>query len=548
MAQERLSMRKIKDVLRLKYTAELSHRQVAASLGIGKSVVANYWRAACAQGLTWETVSAMTEEDLSAKLVDGSAPNPSGKPLPDFEYIHQELRAHKHLTLTLLWREYKEAHPDGYQSTQFVERYRRWEKKLNPVMRQDHKGGEKLFTDYCKGLPVISPDTGEPLDTEIFVAVWGASNYTFAEASFSQDLFDWTTSHVHAFEYFGCVPHVEVPDNLKSGVTTPNRYEPEVNRTFESLGRHYGFAVIPARPYRPRDKAKVEVGVQIVERWILARLRHRTFVGLAALNEAIRELLENLNGRELRKLKISRRELFLTVDKPNALPLVEKPFEHETWKKARVNLDYHIEVEAHYYSVPYRLIHETVDVRLTAHVVEIFWKGERMASHPRSSLKHRHTTVSEHMPSAHQKHAEWTPSRMVNWANQTGPNTAEFVEAILARRKHPEQNYRSVLGLLRLSTDYGKERMEKATNRALRFRSISFQSIKAILERGLDQAESCPLSPAQLPLHENIRGSHYYEMSESNRTLADGLQANEEQAISQKSRHDETQGDGKHDE
>jgi len=501
-------MRKVKEIFRLKWENGLTNRQIGKACSLSRQTVADYL--ARGHGMTWAEISNLTEEALQAKLF--AAPviaDVSGKPIPDVQWIHQELR-NKHVTLTLLWQEYKETHPDGYQLTQFSDYYRRWKKKLNPVMRQDHKGGEKLFTDYCDGLKIIDPDTGQELSTELFVTVWGASNYTYAEASLSQDLFAWTKSHVHAFEYFECVPQIEVPDNLKSGVSKACRYEPELNPTYHDLAMHYGFAVIPARPYEPRDKAKVEAGVLVAQRWILAKLRHRKFVGLAALNEAIWELLEDLNSRPLRKINRSRRDLFLTWDKPNAKPLPEKPFEYATWKKARVNIDYHLEIENHWYSVPYHLLHEMMDVRITGSVVEIFFKGERVASHARSFQKYQHTTLKEHMPLSHQKHAEWTPERMVSWAAKTGPKMAEFVETLMALRSHPEQGYRAVMGIFRLENDYGSERLEKAAARAIAFKSFSFSTIKNILKRGLEKVAH-PAAPMPPPFHENIRGSQYYE-------------------------------------
>jgi transposase len=507
-------MRKIKEVLRLSHHGGLSARQVAQSLNISRSTVKEYQERAERAGLGWPLPDTLSDQELEEKLfppaLTAEAP---AKTLPDFQYIYQELKTHKkfNLTLDLLWREYKEQHPQGYQYSQFCELYRRWRQKLDYCMRQDHRGGEKLFVDYGEGLSLVNAKTGEPISTELFVAVWGASNYTFAEATLSQQLADWIGSHVRAFQYFGCAPKVVVPDCLKGAVVRACRYEPELNPTYTDLAEHYGICVLPARPARPRDKAKVETGVLIAKRWILAVLRHRTFYGLAELNGAIGELLERLNSRALRKLKQSRRELFERFDYPNALSLPEKPYEYAEWKLATVNIDYHIEVERHYYSVPFRLIREKLDVRLSAHTVEVFQKGARVACHVRSFIPYRYTTLKEHMPPSHQKYLDWTPSRIVDWAKKIGPQTTLLVQKIIESRTYPEQAYRSCLGILRLEKHYPKERLEKAAERAVKFRALSLRSLRKILSSGLDRLEEAKQpSDSLLPTHENIRGKLYY--------------------------------------
>ncbi len=411
-----------------------------------------------------------------------------------------------------LWAEYKEIHPEGYQYTQFCEYYRRWRGKLDYCMRQEHRAGEKVFVDYCGGPVVVDPGTGEVVATQMFVAVWGASNYTFAEATLTQSLPHWTSSHVRALEYFGCAPSIFVPDNLKSGVVKASLYEPELNRSYEELAGHYGCAVVPARPYKPCDKAKVEAGVLVVQRWILAVLRHRVFFSVAELNVAIAELLEGLNTRALRKIKKSRRELFETLDRPNAKALPERPYEYAEWKRARVNLDYHVELERHYYSVPFRLLREEVEARLTATMVEVFYKHERVACHARSEVPHVPTTLKEHMPPAHQKQLEWTPTRIIEWAGKTGPGTSLVVEKIMSSRVHPEQGYRACLGILRnLVGHYGAARVEAAAGRALEFNTCNYRSMRSILERGLDrQTKAGESEQTALPFHANVRGGQYY--------------------------------------
>ena len=431
-------------------------------------------------------------------------------PVPDWSQIHAELRR-KGVTLRLLWIEYREATPDGYGYSQFCALYRQWAKRLKPSMRLSHKAGEKLFVDYAgQTIPVVDPHTGEIQQAQIFVATLGASNYTYAEAQRSQDLPNWIGAHVRAFSFLGGVPEIVVPDNLKAGVKHPCRYEPEINPTYQDLAQHYGTAVIPTRVRKPKDKAKVEVAVQVVERWILARLRNRTFFSLAELNQDIWELLEELNHRPMRHLGRSRRDLFQTLDQPVLKSLPETPYEFAVWKKARVNIDYHIEFDKHYYSVPYALIHQEVYIRATERTIEISFKNRCVACHPRSNARGRHTTISEHMPTAHQKYAEWSPQRLLGWAHTMGPYTAQLVDTLFDSRKHPEQAYRSCLGILRLGDRYGKERLEAACRRAWPAGIRSYKGIKSILDAKLDQIEADQTITATSPSHANIRGQAYF--------------------------------------
>jgi len=466
--------------------------------------------------VTWAEASAMAEAQLEERLFPTEhIPSSVKRPPPDCEHIYNELRTYRkfNLTLSQLWLEYKEKHPDGYQYTQFCEHYWRWRKKLDYVMRQEHRGGEKLFIDYSDGLSIVDILTGELILTQLFLAVWGASSYTYAEATLSQTLPDWVGAHRRALEYFQCCPRVLVPDNLKSGVSKACKYEPELNPTYADMAEHYGCAVLPARPRKPRDKAKVENGVLIAKRWILAVLRHRTFYSLAELNAAIRECLERLNARPLKKLQKSRRELFEANDRPNALPLPAHPYEYAEWYKAKVQLNYHIEVDHHYYSVPYRLLHEKLDIRLTATTLEAFRKGERVAAHIRSYHKNGYTTLPEHMPPEHRFYAEWNPDRFIRWAGKTGEATARLVEKILATRPYPEQGYKACLGIINLTRDYEPVRVEAAARRALKYKACSYRSMKAILSAGLDRhpdnGESASGRPG-LPPHQNIRGPEYY--------------------------------------
>ena len=514
MPNKRLPMRKIREILRLRHVCGLGEREIARSCHTARATVGNYLKRAEAVGLAWPVAAELSETELASLLFPRGSPTANRqRAAPDCQYIHDQLRDHKkvNLTLTQLWLEYKENHPDGYQYTQFCEIYRRWRGKLDYWMRQEHRAGEKAFIDYSDGLSLVDPKTGEVTSTQLFVVVWGASNYTYAEAALSQKLSSWIGSHVHAFDYFGCVPRLLIPDNLKSGVHDPCFYEPEMNPTYAEMAQHYGCAVLPARPVRPRDKAKVEAGVLIAKRWILAVLRRRTFLSMAEMNAAIGECLERLNTRTMRGMGKSRRELFFSLDRPAALPLPQRPYEYAEWRKAGVNLDYHIEVDGHYYSVPCALLRERVDVRLTATTVEAFRRGERVAAHARSHVRGAHSTVREHMPPEHRRYAEWSPSRFIHWAGKTGAATAEVVERILASRTYPEQSYRACLGIMRLSRQYESARVEAAARRALNFNTCSYRSMRSILASGLD-GHSLPGQEGQasLPLHENIRGRECY--------------------------------------
>ena len=507
-------MRKIKEVLRLKYDCGLSAREIARSCQVSRSTVADYLMRARAAGISWPEASALTDTLIDKRLFP-APPVPSSvkRPEPDYEYIYNELRKYRKFNLTLIqvWLEYKEEHPDGYQYSQFCDRYRHWKGKLDYYMRQEHRYGEKVFIDYSDGLSIIDLATGELILTQLFLAVWGASNYTYAEATLSQTLPEWIGSHRRALEYFQCSPRVLVPDNLKSGVSKACKYEPELNPTYADMAEHYGCAVVPARPRKPRDKAKAEAGVLLAQRWILAVLRKRTFYSLAELNAAIRECLEHLNTRPMRRLKKSRREVFESLDRPSALPLPVRPYEYAEWLKAKVGFNYHIDVDEHSYSAPFQLLHEKLDVRLTATTLEAFRKGERVAAHARSYVKGGYTTLREHMPPEHRAYAEWNPSRFIKWAGKTGTATAQLVEKVLTGRTYPEQAYKACMGIINLGRHYEPERVEAAAARALRFNACSYRSLKAILTSGLDkQPDRQEAGQMSLPLHQNIRGKEYY--------------------------------------
>ena len=511
------AMRRIRDVLRLKFDQGHSARQIALSLGLARSTVAEYLQRAVAAGLGWPLPEDLDDAALEARLFPPAPAAPGDRPSPEWEKIHLELRR-PHVTLALLWLEYKETFPNGYAYSQFCELYGRWRRHLDVVMRQVHKVGEKLFVDFPgRKIPIYDEHSGEvSFEAELFVAVLGASSYLFAEATRSQELIHWISAHCHAFEFLDGCPAILVPDNLRSGVTRAHRYEPDVNATYQEMASHYNVAIIPARSFKPRDKAKAEAGVLLAERWIMARLRNEHFTSLAEANRAIAKLVEWINARPFKKIDGSRKSLFDAIDRPALQPLPAQRYEFATRRTATVNIDYHVEVrtgrkDRHYYSVPYRLVGEKVEVRITASVIEIFCSNRRVASHVRAFTT-GFTTDPAHMPESHRRHAQWTPSRIIAWAQKTGPHTAEMVEAVMADRPHPEQGFRSCLGIMRLGGHYGTERLEAACERALRVHSLNYRSIESILKNGLDKQPLRGETPQRThPPHANVRGPDYYQ-------------------------------------
>lgn len=506
-------MRDLREILRHKLLLHSTHREAAKAVGISPGSVGNAATRAKALGLDWEAVEKLTDEELDTKLFGarGRGRKGDGRPEPDPVHLHIELRR-PGVTLQLLHMEYLEDHPDGYRYSTFCERYNDWEKKQRLSMRQTHVGGDKLFVDYSGKKPhFVDPLTGELVEVELFVAALGASSYTYAEASYSQKVQDWLASNTRALEFFGGVPKAVVPDQLKSGVTLPCKYDPGVQKTFDEWARHYTTTILPARPRKPRDKAKVEVAVQVAQRWILARMRNQTFFSLAELNARIRELCDELNSRQMRSYKASRRELFERLDRPALSPLPDCPYEHSDWKRVVLNIDYHAEFDGHYYSAPYLLRGEELWLRATAGAIEIFRLGRREAVHARSHIPGRHTTLAEHMPPAHRRHAEWTPDRILGWASTVGPNTKLFSERLLTERNHPEHGYRTCLGVFRLAEKYGSERVEAACERALLAGARSYRHVASILKNNLDRAPALDVeSRGPSVIHDNIRGSEYY--------------------------------------
>jgi len=509
-------MRKIKEVLRLQLGEGLSRRKVSLSTGLPYTTVADYLARARRAGVGWPLPAELADEGaLEARLFARAAlPAAAARPLPDWADVDRELRSRRNVTLALLHLEYREQNPDGYAYTQYCKYFHAWRGKLDLVMRQEHRAGERCFVDWAgQSVPIFDATSGAiSFEAQIFVAVLGASSHTYAAGFPSQELEHWIAGHVGAFEAWGGSPRIIVPDNPKTGVTKAHRYEPELHRSYEEMAAHFGAAILPARPRKPRDKAAAEVGVQVVQRWVLARLRKRRFFSLGELNAAIAELMVGLNAKPFRKMDGSRQSRFAELDRPALRPLPQARYEFALWKTARVNIDYHVEVEHHFYSVPHRLVHEKVDVRLTSTTVEVLHKGQRVASHLRSSVRGGYTTLPEHMPESHRRYAEWTPSRIASWAAHSGPQTAALVEGVMASRPHPEQGFRSCLGIMRLGRRYGEGRLEAACARALSIRALSYRSVESILKSGLDGQPLPATAPAPAVIkHENVRGPAYYE-------------------------------------
>lgn len=505
-------MRRISEVLRL--SAEgLSVGQVARSVGLSKSTVHGYLERARGAGLCWPLPAELDAGELEGKLFSKAAEPVHGRPEPDWRQVHRELKRGRHVTLRLLWLEWRTVNPQGWGYTQFCVHYRRWLGSQELVMRMEYGAGERLFVDYSGDtMPVVDAETGEIAQAQVFVSVLGASGLLYVEATRGQDLRSWLEVHGNAFEFYGGVPAIVVPDNLKSGVTKACWYEPEVNRSYLELARHYGTVILPTRTARPQDKAAVEVGVQVAERWVLAPLRKHRFFSLAELNAALAENTAGVNGRPFRGQPGSRRDLFEEIERQALKPLPVTRYEFADWKNAKLNIDYHVEFDHRCYSAPYQLVRQAVEVRATVSVVEIFHQGRRVASHRREYGRRRFITDPAHMPASHRAHAEWSPSRLVDWAASIGPQVAEVADTILRTRPHPEHGYRACLGLMRLAKRYGTERLCAACQRALVINGLSYRSVESILKSGLDRT---PLPAPQLTLvapveHHNLRGPDYY--------------------------------------
>lgn len=514
MPAEAISMRKLKEILRLKYEVKLAHRKIAKSLSISPGTVSVYVNRAILMGISsWPLPDEWDDIRLHREFLKTRHTPRTSIPLPDWMAFHKDLKR-KGVTKQLLWQEYAERNPHNHYSyPQLCRYFQQWLSIQQPSMRQIHVAGEKLFIDYCgPTIPIVNPDTGECRFAQVFVAVFGASNYTYAEATDSQKLKDWIMSHVRAFRFFGGVPDLLVPDNLKSATTRACKYDPDLNPTYQQMAAHYRVGILPARPLKPKDKAKAENGVLLVERWIMAVLRRETFYTLTALNQRINILLERLNSKPFQKLEGCRKSLFESTDKPALKPLPLIPYQFTEIKKVRVNIDYHVEVEKHYYSVPHGLIRQTLEAHITEHTVVLYHHNQCVAQHRKMSKPGGYTTVTEHMPKSHQEYSQWNPQRLLSWAEKLGGYVVTWVKNELESKRHPQQSYRACLGLLSLSKHYPKERLNGACKRGLETGASRLKNIKAILKNGLDE------QPVQQELsdvlttvsHDNIRGKSYF--------------------------------------
>jgi transposase len=513
MPKMRVSMRKIREVLRLTHELRLSVRQVSKATGVGKTAVGEFVARAKVIGITWPIPPEISDAELERRLFTPPGFYEGGptRPAPDWAKVHEELKR-RGVTLMILWEEYRGEVPDGHGYSRYCQLYSEWRKRLSPTMRQTHVAGEKLFVDWAGDtVPIFDLMTGEVHAAHLFVAALGASSYIYSEGRWTETLPDWIGAHVNTFDFLGGVPKAVVPDNPKVAVIKPSRYEPGINRTYQELADHYDFVVLPARVRRPRDKAKVENAVRIVSRYVRGRLRNHRFFSLDELNAAVRDCVTAINAKVMKRLNKSRNELFATLDHPALKALPAERYSYAEWKRCTVAPDYHVEVDEHYYSVPFRLLRETIDARYTTTTVELFHKGERVASHVRSRLSHKHTTLPEHMPSSHRRYAEWTPARMMQQAAKIGPATVALFEAIMRAKPHPEQGFRSCLGIISLLKSYGPERIEAAAKRGNDIGATTYGSIKSILEKGLDKAYAPSKTPDTRPIHHaNIRGRGYY--------------------------------------
>ena len=504
-------MRQIRETLRLHMQAGLSYNEIGRVLKISKSVAGKYVSLARVAGVDWDLAQTLSDEDLEARLYRPALPRSSHQRAPDFGMVHQELKR-PGVTLMLLWEEYATGNPLAYKYTSFCVKYAEFARRQQRSMRQIHIAGEKLFVDYAGGtVPIVDPLTGEITQAQIFVATLGASNYTYACATPRQTTADWIGAQVQALEFFGGVVRLIVPDQTRALIKTPGRYDPEPNRTYDEFAKHYDCAVLPARPRHPRDKPKVEGAVLLVQRWILARLRNRRFFSLGELNVAIKELLADLNQRPFKKLPGCRRSAFELLDAPALRPLPASRYVISRWKTAKVNIDYHVEFEGHYYSVPHRLVGARIDVRVIGNLLECFASNQCVASHAVSTKRGGFSTTADHMPASHRAHLEWTPAKLIAWGQRIGVSTAAVLTWQLEHRPHPEQGYRACLGLLALVRRYSAERLEAACTRAMALRAPHLKSVTNILKSGLDRQPSLfPATYSPTIEHENVRGPDYY--------------------------------------
>lgn len=510
----RLPMKKIKDILKLRYITDISYRQISRAVGVPSSTVSDYCKRFEITTYSIDAFLQMDEDRMYEILFPEKKLSYQRKdrPLPDVAYIHQEI-AKKGVTFELLWQEYKEQHPDGYGCSQFKEHYYKYKKKLNPSMRQTYIPGDKMFVDYSGlTLPVVDAESGSVSKAQIFVAVLGASGYTFVHATASQKQEDFILSHVLAYEFFGGVPKINVPDNLKSAVISHSKKGVVINESYAEMARHYQCAIEPARPKKPQDKGMVEQGVQAIQRWILAKLRNRTFFSVDEINQAIAPLLDQYNNKTIKRLEQSRSERFEKNDKPYLQPLPANRFVYRRFKVATVHMDYHIELDRCFYSVPFKYLKEKVELKYTNTVVEIYHKGALIATHPKLHKANERSTHKEHMPLNHQyQHEKMNPERLKKWASSIGKDAKAFVVHRLQASEYPANAYRGVIAILSLEKIYGKMTLNQALGYAHSINSTSTRSIRSILEKKLYLQAANNTTVVKPSKHKNLRGSNYYQ-------------------------------------
>lgn len=513
MANERINMTKIRQILRLKQ-ANATKRDIAKMLGIHRETVTNYLMLFDRMGLSYEEIMQKTDEQINAMFSSRDSP-PSQrhkKLLSMMEYIEQEL-CRTGVTKMLLWEEYKEENPDGYNYSQFCYHIKNWQKKNGAVMHFEHKAGDKLFVDFTgKHLYLTDRKTGEIKSVEVFVAILGSSQMTYVEARESQQKEDFIKAVENALIYYGGVPAAIVPDNLKSAVNKSSNYEAEINKDFQNFALHYNTVILPARGRKPRDKALVENAVKIAYSRIFASLRNRTFFTIDDLNEAILEELDKHNRKNFQGRDYSRYDQFKSIEKKELAPLTKERYELKEYSVLTVNKNCHIwlSCDKHYYSVPYKYIGKKVKVIYSQRTVEIYHKHERITFHRRDCHKYKYTTVKEHMPSAHQFVSDWNPEKFIKWASDIGKDTEQYIRKVLDEKQHPEQGYKSCIGILKYAGKYGKTRLNNACRRGIHYNSYSYVTIKNILSKNLDKTETETAKQYSLPMHENLRGSSYY--------------------------------------
>jgi transposase len=516
-ARRTLTMRQLRRILRLQHEGN-STRDIVRVTGIARTTVQRALERSKSAELVWPLADDISDQVLEERLYGGSGKSVgSGAGMrkraePDWSDLVRELRRPA-VTMVILWEEYRKIWPDGYAYSRFCELLREYQQRLSPVMRQHHVAGDKLFVDYSgKQQEIYDPLTGEVRMAEIFVAVLGASNYTYAELTWSQTLPDWIGSHVRLFRHIGGVTRLLVPDNLKSGVNKASFYDPEINRSYGRMTEHYGVGVLPARPKKPKDKASVEAGVRFAQGYILGRLRNQTFFSLDEANAAVAVAMTDMNTRPMRKLGVSRADLLESLERPALKPLPEVEYEYAEWKLVRVGIDYHVEIDKFYYSVPHALIRQQVDARVTTGTVELFHKGKRVAAHQRRyGGARRHATMPDHMPPTHRNYAGWSPERFQRWGAAIGPETEGLIIAIMARRPYPEHGFRTCAGILQLYKPLEKRRAETVSAYALAVGALNSNSVASILSNNLDLAVPAQEEGDGVDTHANVRGPLYFQ-------------------------------------